>query len=106
MSRKDKKIEDRSTSRDQIEQVTLILQSLRVRTEDLRTLTISGVRERGIPGLCDVLIAELSAKQRGMKTFKPRQLRVVKEFIQTIDARQAKQRREETLTELPQKKAS
>ena len=106
MSRKDKKIEDRSTSRDQIEQVTLILQSLRVRTEDLRTLTISGVRERGIPGLCDVLIAELSAKQRGMKTFKPRQLRVVKEFIKTIDARQAKQRREETLTELPQKKAS
>jgi hypothetical protein len=105
IKRMKRKIKDRTASREFLVDILMLLQEKKVRTEDLRVLKVRDVEKRSISDICDIFIAELSLKRRGVKTFGHTQCDVLTRFLKTSDAQTALRKRKETLSEIPQKKA-
>lgn len=92
-------IKNKAVTREILTQVYFILSTYNPRTQDLKSLTVERVERDDLNTICEIFINEMAAKERGLTSFKAKQIKCLREFLETAHARRALKKREKILAE-------
>jgi len=95
------KIKNRSVSREMLTDLHILLGEKTKRTPDFKKLKASDLSTMEIEDICDIYIAEIGMKPRGLESFTRLQAQVLKSFMKTSEGKKAYRKRQDTLREIP-----